>query len=44
MSIVFESKKVISYKLVKNENNTNNKNWVKELQDNWWIIKAIVCV
>jgi len=27
----YKSKKVINYKLVKNENNTDYKNWVKEL-------------
>lgn len=39
----YRSKKVINYKLVDNENNTDYKNWVKELQNSWWIIKAIVC-
>ncbi len=39
----YKSKKVINYKLVDNENNTDYKNWVKELQEQWWIIKAIVC-
>lgn len=39
----YESKKIINYKIVKNENNTDYKNWIKELQDKWWIIKAIVC-
>jgi len=38
----YKSKKVINYKLVDNENNTDYKNWVKELQEKWWIIKAIV--
>ena len=36
-------KKIINYKIVKNENNTDYKNWIKELQNKWWIIKAIVC-
>lgn len=39
----YKSKKIINYKIVKNENNTDYKNWVKELQKQWWIIKAIVC-
>jgi len=39
----YESKKVIKYKIVKNENNADYKNWVKKLQEEWWIIKAIVC-
>ena len=39
----YKSKKIINYKIVKNENNIDYKNWVKELQDEWWIIKAIVC-
>lgn len=36
-------KKVIHFKIVKNEKNTDYKEWVKELQEQWWIIKAIVC-
>lgn len=39
----YDSKKIINYKIVKNENNTDYKNWVKELIKQWWIIKAIVC-
>ena len=39
----YKTNKVVNYKLVKNENNTDYKNWVKELQNKWWIIKAIVC-
>lgn len=39
----YQSKKIINYKVVKNENNTDYKNWVKELIEQWWIIKAIVC-
>ncbi len=39
----YNTKKVINYKLVKNENNTDYKEWVKKLQEQWWIIKAIVC-
>jgi len=39
----YKSKKIINYKIVKNENNTDYKNWVRELQKVWWIIKAIVC-
>lgn len=39
----YKDKKVINYKVVKNENNTDYKNWVKELIQQWWIIKAIVC-
>ncbi len=36
-------KKIINCKLVSNENNTDYKQWVEELQKQWWIIKAIVC-
>lgn len=39
----YKNKKIINYKIVKNENNTDYKNWVKELIEKWWIIKAIVC-
>jgi len=39
----YKSKKVIHYKIVKNENNTDYKNWIKELENKWWKIKAIVC-
>lgn len=39
----YKTKKIINYKIVKNENNTDYKDWVKELQEQWWIIKAIVC-
>ena len=39
----YESKKVIHYRIVKNENNTDYKEWVSKLQEEWWIIKAIVC-
>jgi hypothetical protein len=39
----YKSKKIVKYKIVKNENNTDYKEWVKELQKLWWIIKAIVC-
>lgn len=39
----YKSKKMINFKIVKNENNTDYKAWVKELQEQWWIIKAIVC-
>ena len=39
----YKSKKVVHYKIVKNENNTDYKKWVKELEKQWWIIKAIVC-
>jgi len=38
-----KTKKVINYKIVNNENNESYKQWVKELQKQWWIIKAIVC-
>lgn len=38
-----KSKKIINFKLVINENNHAYKTWVKELQDQWWDIKAIVC-
>jgi len=39
----YKEKKIINFKIVKNENNTDYKNWVKELIEQWWIIKAIVC-
>lgn len=39
----YESKRIINYKIVKNENNKDYKDWIKELQDKWWTIKAIVC-
>ena len=39
----YKDRKIINYKVVKNENNTDYKNWVKELTRQWWIIKAIVC-
>lgn len=39
----YKDKKIINFKIVKNENNTDYKNWVKELTRQWWIIKAIVC-
>lgn len=38
-----ESKKIINFKLVVNENNYSYKLWVKELQEQWWEIQAIVC-
>jgi len=38
-----KSKKIINYKIVKNETNDDYKAWVKELQTQWWTIKAIVC-
>lgn len=39
----YESKKIINYKIVSNENNTDYKDWIKELQEKWWKILAIVC-
>jgi hypothetical protein len=36
-------KQIIHAKLVSNENNTDYKAWVKELIEQGWIIKAIVC-
>ena len=39
----YECKKIINCKIVKNENNTDYKKWVEDLQKEWWIIKAIVC-
>jgi len=39
----YKTKKIINYKIVKNENNTDYKKWIKELQEVWWIIKALVC-
>jgi len=39
----YESKKIINFKLVVNENNYSYKLWVKELQEQWWKIQAIVC-
>lgn len=38
-----KNKKILNIKIVNNENNTDYKEWIKELQDKWWIIKAIVC-
>jgi len=38
-----KSKKIINFKLVVNENNHAYKQWVRELQQQWWIITAIVC-
>ncbi len=35
--------KVLHIKIVDNENNEDYKNWVKELEKAWFIIKAIVC-
>jgi hypothetical protein len=35
--------KIINIKIVDNENNSDYKNWVRELEKAWWIIKAIVC-
>ena len=35
--------KNLHIKIVDNENNNDYKNWVKELEKDWWIIKAIVC-
>ena len=39
----YNNKKLINYKIVKNENNTDYKNGVRELQEEGWTIKAIVC-
>ena len=39
----YKTKKIINYKIVKNETNDDYKAWVKELQTQWWTIKAIVC-
>jgi hypothetical protein len=39
----YKTKKLINYKIVQNENNTDYKNGIKELQKAWWVIKAIVC-
>ena len=39
----YKDKKIINYKIVKNENNTDYKKWVNELIEKWRIIKAIVC-
>ena len=38
-----ESKKIINFRLVKNENNKAYKDGVKELQEQWWKIQGIVC-
>ena len=35
--------KTINLKIVSNENNYDYKEWIKDLQKQWWIIKAIVC-
>ena len=37
------SKKILHYKIVVNENNYDYKQGVKELQQQWWKILAIVC-
>ncbi|MDD4151779.1 MAG: transposase [Candidatus Gracilibacteria bacterium] len=39
----YDSKKIINFKIVLNENNADYKAGVKELQEKGWIIKAIVC-
>jgi len=39
----YESKNILKVKIVKNETNDDYKNWIRELQKEWWIIKAIVC-
>lgn len=38
-----ESKKIINFKLVRNENNYSYREWIRELQNQWWEIQAIVC-
>lgn len=38
-----ESKKIINFKLVRNENNRSYREWIRELQNQWWEIQAIVC-
>jgi hypothetical protein len=38
-----ESKKIINFRLVKNENNKAYKEGVKELQEQWWEVQGIVC-
>ena len=37
-----ESNDILKYKIVDYETNIEYKAWVKELQNEWWIIKAIV--
>jgi transposase-like protein len=37
------TKKVLHYRIVKYETNEEYKRWVRQLQEEWWIIKAIVC-
>ena len=39
----YEEKRIINYKIVKNENNTDYKEWIKKLISDWWDIKGIVC-
>ena len=38
-----ESKKVLHHRIVGYETNEEYKQWVYEIQKEWWIIKAIVC-
>lgn len=38
-----ESKRIVNFRLVKNENNQAYKEGVKELQEQWWEIQGIVC-
>jgi len=37
------TKKIIHYTIVEYENNFSYKQWVRELQEQWWNIQAIVC-
>lgn len=39
----YKDKKIINYKIVKNENNIDYKKWVNELIEKWQTIKAIAC-
>ncbi len=38
-----ETKKVLNYKIVDYETNKAYKDWILELEKEWWEIKAIVC-
>lgn len=37
------SDNIIHFKLVRNENNYSYREWVRELEKQWWEIQAIVC-
>jgi len=39
----YKDKKILKYILVDHENYSSYLKWIKDLQEEWWIIKAIVC-